>query len=131
MPFILLRVVARGGDVTPRVGLQPRMNNTLKIDQLFRFKTARANPVLTESGFALFSLCGRIFLTANRYPPPDQVRGHASPENALDKEIFGASSARSNITSIKRIEQLDVPMAASSPWPRVRRDRIFPTLRSA
>jgi hypothetical protein len=47
-----------------------------------------------ESGFALF--VRSHFPTANRRPPSDQVRGHASPENALerDEEKWDRFSAR-------------------------------------
>jgi hypothetical protein len=34
-------------------------------------------------GLRSFLFAWSHFRTANRYPPSDQVRGHASPENAL------------------------------------------------
>jgi len=37
-------------------------------------------------GLRPLSLCLIAFPTANRYPPSDQVRGHASPENARRTE---------------------------------------------
>jgi hypothetical protein len=47
---------------------------------------ARAKPVLMESASLPCSLFVRICLAANRYVPSDQVRGHASLENARRAE---------------------------------------------
>jgi len=54
-----------------------------------------ANPVFMESSFALFLFSWSHFLTANRIPPSDQVRGHASPENALAAGRFRNRRGRS------------------------------------
>src|SRR6266705_4398908 len=46
-----------------------------------------ARPVPSESGRAREIFAWRMFLSANRHPPPDQVRGRLSPEHALGEAL--------------------------------------------
>ena len=51
------------------------------------------------------------FPDANRYPPPDQVRGHASLENALVRVFVILLAARNDVGVRQPTVQVDIPAA--------------------
>jgi hypothetical protein len=63
-------------------------------------------------GVRSISLYFVAFLTANRYPPSDQVRGHASPKNALAairaSRIKSATHSRKWLQSEYRFDRIGV-----------------------